>query len=90
MKYLEQPGSAAARIAFLHNPSEPEAEPSSTVVAVAAALQLPSRRAKLSGYLRALFAAAAGALPVFCSACQEWTSAMELAAFAQQPGAHSK
>lgn len=63
MKYLEQPGSAAARIAFLHNPSEPEAEPSSTVVAVSAALQLPSRRAKLSGYLRALFAAAAGALP---------------------------
>ena len=57
LAYLEQPGSDISRIGFLHNPVPHSdrgfAPGSSAAVVLHAALQLPSRRAKIPGFVRA-------------------------------------
>ena len=55
--FLASPAAAGSRVAFLHNPKNPEQAPGTIALALQAAVQLPSRRAKIAGYLVALLAA---------------------------------
>ena len=56
VSYLQQSDAAVARVGFLFNPRQADSSPGPLALALHAAMHLPSRRAKIAGFLDAMLA----------------------------------